>query len=187
MPAERSAWRGASHLAGSLPLYYKIYNEPDETDAGAGMAPVRRMSLSANVLQDFTDFFDGAPQEVRQDLSALLTAFASDGAVGFAGEPSTKDALSGFFAARTPIGKIGDLINAVGVVDVYFALDTGQRFKSAGQNRRSPSVRRPAPILDGYADWLTAIETARRNWRTLRTGCLSTEAIAAALHSPNGA
>lgn len=144
--------------------------------------------MPTNVLQEFADFFDGAPESVRRDLSGLLMALAYDGAVDVEGDVLHDDPVRGLFNGQTHVGKIGDLINAVGVVDVYFALDTAERFRPAGRPPGAALERRKAPaaVLAAYADRLAAVETARRAWLALRAERLSTGAIAVALRTSNG-
>lgn len=141
--------------------------------------------MSASVLQEFTNFLDGAPESVRRDLSGLLIALADDDVIDV-GSDVVPEAL---FSAQTHVGKIGDLINAVGVVDVYFALDSAERFQPAGrQHGAAPGHRKaPAAVLAAYAERLAAVEAARREWQTLRAERLSTGEIAAALSTSHGA
>lgn len=144
--------------------------------------------MSASVLQEFTNFLDGAPDSVRRDLSGLLMTLAYDDAIDVGSDALQENPVQELFSAQTHVGKIGDLINAVGVVDVYFALDSAERFQPAGRQHDAALGHRNAPsaVLTAYAERLAAVEAARREWQALRAERLSTGAIAAALRTSHG-
>src|SRR5262249_53914959 len=92
------------------------------------------------------------------------------------------------FGAQTFIGRIGNLISAVAVFDVYFALDPGERFgldKSKRDFDEPQSNANQLRIRDHYADRSKAILAAKQIWMELRRTTLSPEAIATALRPAN--
>ncbi len=77
------------------------------------------------------------------------------------------------FQAKTRIGRLGNLIQAVSIFDIYFAMDAGERFDT---HRKAALYR--------YANQIGAIEAAKQRWRELRATKFTPAAIAAALIPP---
>jgi hypothetical protein len=126
-------------------------------------------------------FFDDVPDAVRSEISLLLVTLASDGAIEPGGETDYERAARDLFDGETEFGRLGNLIGAAAIIDVYFAADANGRF--APVLRQFPDQRgRPlASVRDRYSERLDAIETARRDWMNLRRTVLAPAAISAAL------
>src|SRR5262249_1965210 len=88
------------------------------------------------------------------------------------------------FGAQTPIGRIGNLINAVSVFDVYFAMDVHRRFALEPNGRRSAPATGLAALLDAHATHIDAIDPARHRWTGLRGTRPPPAATAAPLAPP---
>lgn len=131
-------------------------------------------------LKVFEMFCDDLPETVRDDLMFMMMALSDDDVV-----VDELDDIGGraraLFEARTFVGRMGNLINAVSIFDVYFALDADERF---GLNRSQSGLQSDmaqSPVLDRYADRRRAIVAAKQVWMGLRRTTLSPEAIATAL------
>jgi hypothetical protein len=64
---------------------------------------------------------------------------------------------------------MGNLINAVSIFDVFFALDADQRF---GLNKSQSGLQSDiaqSPVLNRYADRRRAIVAAKQVWKGLRS------------------
>jgi hypothetical protein len=87
---------------------------------------------------------------------------------------------------QTQIGRIGNLVQAAAIFDVYFSADLDQRFGAAGRRAEiAGEDGRLDAVLNRRADRLKAIAAARDQWQTLRRSTLSPAAISAALVPPN--
>jgi len=125
-------------------------------------------------------FFDDIPDIVRAELSALMVTLAEDDQL----ETTMNDyerAARALFNAETRVGRIGNLISAVAIFDVYFAIDHDARF---GQQPGLKSNHTPGEALDRFATRRDAIGLARQMWQARRDTTLSAAAIAAALVPP---
>jgi replicative DNA helicase len=139
--------------------------------------------MSESMLDDFEKFFIELPSNVRHDLSFMMATLSDENLVIDGTEDFYESAMRRLFGARTRIGRIGNLINAVAVFDVYFVMDARGRFNAARQ------VHQSAKRVDGttdsrrgyYADQIEAIEAAKRRWVKLRATSLAHRAITAAL------
>ena len=135
--------------------------------------------MSAPILDDLATFFDDIPDIVRAELATLMVTLAEDDQL----ENTTNDyerAARALFSAETRVGRIGNLISAVAIFDVYFAIDHDARF--AAQQPRSNNT--PGHALARFAIRRDAIGVAHQMWQTRRDTTLSTAAIAAALVRP---
>ena len=135
--------------------------------------------MSASILDDLATFFDDIPDIVRAELSALMVTLAADAQLEH-GASEYESAARALFNAETRVGRIGDLINAVAVFDVYFAMDHEARF-APRQSGSTKNGRAPGDTLARFAVRRDAIGLAQQMWQTLRDTTLSTAAIAAAL------
>jgi hypothetical protein len=143
--------------------------------------------MSETLLNKFERFCDDLPETVREDLQFMMVMLSD--------EDLTVDELGNIderaralFGAQTFIGRIGNIISAVSVFDVYFALDPGERFglKNLPCESGSPeSNANQSPIRKRYSDRSKAILAAKQIWIELRRTTLSPEAIAAALRPTN--
>lgn len=142
--------------------------------------------MSGSMFDAFTDFFDDIPDVVRHELCVLLVTLSDEESPERGPDADYERETRALFGARTRIGRIGDLINAVAVFDVYFAADTGKRFEPSGPRRNVVAGGNGSrgAAHNRYGNRLAAIETARRRWLPLRGTTLSSAAIATALMSP---
>jgi|SRR5262245_47596796 len=124
---------------------------------------------SESLMGELEYFYDELPVAVRRDLSFMLVSLSDENIVAHEHEQDYEAIVRGLFAARTPIGRLSDLITVVAIFDVYFAIDARRRFERADATDR-----------------IDAIEAAGRDWARLRSGTLAPSAIAAAL-MPQGA
>jgi len=93
------------------------------------------------------------------------------------------------FGARTFVGRMANLISAVSIIDVYFAMDPSamdpsERFGSDGSPRECGDQqidKTQSRVHNRYADRRRAIAAAKQVWTELRCTTLSPEAIATAL------
>ena len=149
--------------------------------------------MSETLLKVLEQFFDELPSTVRDDLSFMMVVLADESLVVQDVQDVYDIPAQRLFTAQTPIGRLGNLITAVSVFDVYFAMDAQRRF--APKPSSKPHGRRPAPaaraetggiasLLDAYADQIDAISAARQRWAELRRTRLTPAAIAAALAPP---
>lgn len=141
--------------------------------------------MSEAMLDEFATFFDDMPDVVRTDLSRLLVTLADEEDAAFEDQSDYEWAARALFNAQTPAGRLGNLINAVGLFDVYFAVDASKRFElRQNGSRPHPSEPRGAAASGRYAGHLKAIDIARQQWAMLRRGPLSSAAIGEALLLP---
>jgi hypothetical protein len=139
--------------------------------------------MSETLLEDFETFFIELPAEVRNDLWFMLVILSDEDFVFHDGTDIYERAAQGLFQAKTRIGRIGNLIQAVSIFDTYFAMDAGERF-DAGRKTPSKQSRGGQPSLYRYANQIGAIETAKLRWQELRATKFTPAAIAAALIPP---
>ncbi len=150
----------------------------------AAWLPVKRsQAMSETILEAFELFFVGLPPAVRNDLAFMMVALFDENLLIVEVEDVYEHAGWGLFKAETRIGRIGKLINAVSVCDVYFAMDARERYLgSIAKPRNESSVRKAR--LDYYARQIDDIRRAKQHWVELRRTTLTHEAIAAALIPP---
>jgi hypothetical protein len=145
--------------------------------------------MSETLLNELERFFEELPSTVRDDLSFMMVALSDESLVVCDVQDLYDVPARQLFSAQTPIGRLGNLINAVSVFDVYFAMDAHRRFATKPfatrpNGRRSPPSTGIASLLDAYAGQIDAIEAARQRWTELRQTRLTPAAIAAALAPP---
>src|SRR5215469_8810926 len=88
----------------------------------------RSLAMSESVLEALEQFFDALPSCVRHDLSFMMVMLSDEGLVIGDGGADYETAARSLFAARTHVGRVADLINAVSIFDVYFAMNARRRF-----------------------------------------------------------
>jgi hypothetical protein len=143
--------------------------------------------MPETLLNVFERFCDDLPETVRDDLLFMMVALSDEDLVVDELD-DIDERVRALFGARTFVGRMGNLINAVSIFDVFFALDADERF---GLNRSQPEYRglqsdmAQSLVLNGYADRKRAIVAAKQLWMELRRTTLSPEAIATALVSVN--
>ena len=141
--------------------------------------------MAERLLDEFASFFDGLSDAVRSELSFFLVALTDEGRADGDWGLNYESAARALFDAQTRVGRIGNLIGAAAIFDVYFSADVAKRFEATG--RRPPGANGHttcAMISTRYADRLKAIEAAHEEWQALRRTTLSPAAIGAALIPP---
>ena len=128
--------------------------------------------MSEPLLHALEEFFDDLPSAVRDDLAFMMVALSDEDLVVHAAQDVYDVPARRLFNAQTPIGRLGNLINAVSVFDVYFAMDARRRFALKRGGHRPASAERACTgasfLLDSYAGQCDAIEAARQRWTELR-------------------
>jgi len=133
-----------------------------------------------NVLEGF---YDGLPETVHDDLLFMMVMLSDEDLI-VDELADTDERARTLFSARTFIGRIGNLINAVSIFDVYFALDPSERFglDRSQRERCGPEGKATqSGVHNSYADRTRDILAAKHVWMELRRTTLSPEAIATAL------
>jgi hypothetical protein len=142
--------------------------------------------VSESLLDAFVVFFDGIPDAVREELSFFLVALTDEERIYQDEPPDYERAARALFSAQTRIGRIGNLIQAAAIFDVYFSADLDQRFAASA---RHPEIAggssRLVAAFGRRADRINAIAAARDEWHMLRRTTLSPAAISAALIAPD--
>ena len=143
--------------------------------------------MSDGLLKELEQFYDELPTTVRDDLSFMMVILADENLVVQEVQDVYAVPARRLFTAQTPIGRLGNLINAVSVFDVYFAMNAHRRFDLKRSGRKAATQERAgvSALLDQYADQVDAIEIARRRWTELRRTRLTPVAIAEALAPSN--
>jgi hypothetical protein len=138
----------------------------------------------SDLLNELERFFDALPATVRDDLSFMMVVLADESLVVHDVQDVYELPAHRLFVAQTPIGRLGNLINAVSVFDVYFAMDAQRRFAPKRSGRQAAPAAGVASLLDAYAGQIDAIGGAQKRWAELRRTKLTPAAIAAALAPP---
>ena len=139
--------------------------------------------MPETLLNVFEGFCDDLPETVRDDLLFMMVMLSDEDLIVDELDDIGERARA-LFGAQTFIGRIGNLISAVSVFDVYFALDPSERFGLDGpqhecSGRQSDITQ--SRVHNRYADRRRAILAAKQAWMELRRTTLSPEAIATAL------
>jgi len=143
--------------------------------------------MPETLLNVFEGFCDDLPETVRDDLLFMMVMLSDEDLVVDELDDIGERART-LFGARTLIGRIGNLISAVSILDVYFALDPNERFGSDGSQPECDGPQIDATrsrIHSRYADRARAILSAKQAWMELRRTTLSPAAIATALVPAN--
>jgi hypothetical protein len=142
--------------------------------------------MSETLLEDFETFFIELPAEVRNDLWFMMVILSDENFVFQDGTDIYERAADGLFQAKTRIGRLGNLIQAAGIFDIYFAMDAAERFGSdrKASSRGAAPKRGRQTSLYRYASQIGAIESAKLRWLELRATKFTPAAIALALIPP---
>jgi hypothetical protein len=145
--------------------------------------------MSETLLNVLEEFCDDLPETVRDDLFFMMVMLSDEDLVVDEVDDIDQRARA-MFDAQTFIGRIGNLISAVSILDVYFALDPDERFRLNGSQREYGSRQSDGTqsrVRDRYVERRRAILAAKQAWTGLRRTSLSPEAIAIALGPANAA
>ena len=139
----------------------------------------------APIFGQFAAFFDGLPGIVRAEISLVMVALAGDAFIDLDEEFDYEAAARGLFNAQTRLHRLGNLINAIAVLDVYFAGDPRKRLGTLLERYEQLCKKRKDTSLklarDQCAARLAAIEFAGVEWARLRETELATAELGAAL------
>ena len=139
--------------------------------------------MPETLLNVFEGFCDDLPETVRDDLLFMMVMLSDEDLIVDELDDIGERARA-LFGAQTFIGRIGNLISAVSVFDVYFALDPSERFGLDGPQHECSGQQSgitQSRVHNRYADRRRAILAAKQAWMELRRTTLSPEAIATAL------
>ena len=128
--------------------------------------------MAGSLVEEFEGFFDDLPPSVRSDLWFMMVMMSDENLVFDDPAEACEREARELFRAQTEVGRIGDLIYAASVFDIYFAMNAGERFGS--RDEAQPGAHR-------YAGQTAAIEASGQVWRHLRATKFAPAAIAAAL------
>src|ERR1700753_2482684 len=93
--------------------------------------------MSEALLSELERFFEGLPPTVRDDLAFMMVALSDENLVVHEVHDLYDQPAHRLFTAQTTIGRLGNLINAVSIFDVYFAMDASRRYASKSNGRPS--------------------------------------------------
>jgi hypothetical protein len=139
--------------------------------------------MSETSLNVFERFCDGLPETVRDDLLFMKVMLSGEEIV-VEDIDDIDERARALFGARTFVGRMGNLITAVSIVHVYFAMDLSERFGSDGSLREysgQQSDLTQSRAHNHYADRRRVIVAVKQVWVDLRRTTLSPQAIATAL------
>jgi hypothetical protein len=131
--------------------------------------------MTASLPEQFEAFFVELPPAVRNDLWFMMVMLSDENLVFDDPAEVCDDEARELFRARTRVGRIGDMIYAASIFDIYFAMDADDRLGTSNT---------PPHSLYRYADQAAAIEASGRLWRQLRATTFAPAEIAAALAPP---
>jgi hypothetical protein len=139
--------------------------------------------MPESLIEEFELFYIELPSNVRRDLSFMMVALSNEDFVFHDPTEVHELAAHKLFNSATRFGVIGDLIYAVSILDVYFAMSVRDRFGTDGTHlRRKRHSSGAANVLsDFYSTEIEAILMAKRQWLELRATRFAPHAIAAAL------
>jgi hypothetical protein len=128
--------------------------------------------MADSLVEEFEGFFEVLPPAVRSDLWFMMVMMSDENLLFDDPAEACEREGRALFRSQTPVGRIGDMVYAASVFDIYFAMNARARFGSRGTTR--PGARL-------YADRTAAIEASGQAWRQLRETKFAPVAIAAAL------
>jgi hypothetical protein len=143
--------------------------------------------MPETLLNVFEGFYGDLPETVRDDLLFMMVMLSDEDLIVDELDDIGERARA-LFGAQTFIGRIGNLISAASVFDVYFALDPSERFGLDGPQRECSGQQSDivqSRIHNRYADRRRAILAAKQARMELRRTTLSPGAIANALVATN--
>jgi len=97
-------------------------------DSSMSDSSVSDTSTAETLVEDFETFFIELPADVRNDLWFMMVILSDENFVFHDGTDIYERSAQGLFQAKTRIGRLGNLIQAAAIFDVYFAMDAGERF-----------------------------------------------------------
>jgi hypothetical protein len=137
------------------------------------------------LLDQLIGFFNRLPQVARGEASLMIAALSGDEFIDLSEDFDLEYVARGLFEAPTRLGRLGNLINVVAMLDVYFAGDPRLRLGPllARYDRLCLSQKnlQLEAARDRCVGRLAAIEQARTDWAEVRGNKLTTAALSAAL------
>jgi hypothetical protein len=130
-------------------------------------------------------FFENLPGSVRAEVSLVMVALAGYAFVDVDEDFDYEEVARGLLDAPTRIHRLGKMINAIAVLDVYFAGDPRRRLSALCDSYEELCKRHDDTSLraarDRYVERLAAVEIAQKEWSDLRANDLATAMLSAAL------
>jgi hypothetical protein len=138
------------------------------------------MTMPESLVEEFELFFIGLPTNVRDDLSFMMIMLSNED-LDFHDPAEVYDLASqGLSKTATRFGRMGNLIYAVSILDIYFAMNVRDRFGPGSRQNRPNDL--PAEVSSGpYAREVDAIRAAKQRWAELRAKKFTPKKLAAAL------
>jgi hypothetical protein len=141
--------------------------------------------IDARIFDRMSVFFDDLPGSVRAELSLVMVALARDAYIDVDEDFDYEEAARSLLDAPTRIHRLGKMITAIAVLDVYFASNPKRRIGALLESYEELCKRHDDASLraarDRYVERLEAVESAQRQWSDLRANELTTAALSAAL------
>ena len=85
--------------------------------------------MTETLLSALERFCDGLPETVRDDLLFMMVMLSDEDLV-VEDLDDIDERARALFGAQTFVGRMSNLISAVSIIDVYFAMDPSERFGS---------------------------------------------------------
>jgi hypothetical protein len=119
-----------------------------------------------------------------------MVALAGDAFIDVDADFDYEDTARGLLNAPTPIHRLGRMIGAIAVLDVYFPGNPKNRLGPLLEGYEVLCARHDDASLravrDRYVERLSAIESSRAEWLNLRANELTVSALNAALTCDDG-
>jgi hypothetical protein len=166
--------------------YIRLYiaiasaDELPETSRGCAM-------IDARIFDRMSVFFDDLVGSVRAEVSLVMVALAGDAYINVDENFDYEEAARSLLDAPTRIHRLGKMITAIAVLDVYFASNPKRRLGALLESYEDLCKRHDDASLraarDRYVERLEAVESAQRQWSDLRANELTTAASARHSHA----
>jgi hypothetical protein len=141
--------------------------------------------IDDRVFDRLSAFFEDLPGSVRAEVSLVMVALAGDAFIDVDEDFDYEEAARNLLDAPTRIHRLGRMINAIAVLDVYFASNPTRRIgallESYDQLCKRHDDASLRAVRNRYVERLAAVESAQREWSDLRANELTTAALSAAL------
>jgi hypothetical protein len=141
--------------------------------------------IDAQIFERLSDFFENLRGSVRAEVSLVMVALAGDAFIDIDENFDYEETARGLLDAPTRIHRLGKMINAIAVLDVYFASNPRKRLARLLKSYEELCKRHDDASLraarDRYVERLAEVESAQREWFDLRATELTTAALGATL------